>query len=67
MGINLDIDERLLRQAMKSSRTRIKRAVIEEGLRLLIQTRAQARIRRLRGKIRWYGNLHESHIGRSAE
>lgn len=67
MRINVDIDEHLMRQAMKSSRTRTKRAAIEEGLRLLIQTRAQASIRRLRGKIRWYGNLHELRIERSAD
>jgi Arc/MetJ family transcription regulator len=67
MRINVDIDELLMRQAMKSSRTRTKRAAIEEGLHLLIQTRAQATIRRLRGKILWYGNLHKSRIGRSAE
>jgi Arc/MetJ family transcription regulator len=63
MGINVDIDERLMRQAMKSSRARTKRAAVEEGLRLLIQTRAQASIRRLRGKIRWDGNLHKSRLG----
>jgi Arc/MetJ family transcription regulator len=63
MGINVDIDERLMRQAMKGSRARTKRAAVEEGLRLLIQTRAQASIRRLRGKIRWDGNLHKSRLG----
>jgi Arc/MetJ family transcription regulator len=63
MRINVDIDERLMRQAMKSSRARTKRAAVEEGLRLLIQTRAQASIRRLRGKIRWDGNLHKSRLG----
>jgi hypothetical protein len=34
-------------------------------LRLLVQTRAQTRIRRLRGKVRWRGNLHESHRARA--
>jgi len=67
MRINVDIDERLMRQAMKSSRARTKRAAVEEGLRLLIQTRAQASIRRLRGKIRWDGNLHKSRLGRFVE
>ena len=67
MRINVDIDERLMRQAMKSSRARTKRAAVEEGLRLLIQTRAQVSIRRLRGKIRWDGNLHKSRLGRFVE
>jgi Arc/MetJ family transcription regulator len=67
MRTNIDIDDRLMRQAMRSSRSRTKRAVVEEGLRLLIQTRAQATIRRLRGKIRWNGDLHKSRLARLAE
>jgi len=61
---NIDIDDRLMRQAMKSSRSRTKRAAVEAGLRLLVQTRAQANIRRLRGKIHWEGDLHRSRLGR---
>jgi Arc/MetJ family transcription regulator len=64
MRTNIDIDDRLMRQAMKSSRSRTKRAVVEAGLRLLVQTRAQANIRRLRGKIRWEGDLDKSRLGR---
>jgi Arc/MetJ family transcription regulator len=64
MRTNIDIDDRLMRQAMKSSRSRTKRAVVEAGLRLLVQTRAQVNIRRLRGKIRWEGDLDKSRLGR---
>jgi len=64
---NIDIDDRLMRQAMRSSRSRTKRATVEAGLRLLIQTRAQASIRRLRGKIRWDGDLRKSRLGRVQE
>jgi Arc/MetJ family transcription regulator len=67
MRTNIDIDDRLIRQAMRSSRSRTKRAAVEAGLRLLIQTRAQAGIRRLRGKIRWDGDLGMSRAGRIAE
>lgn len=67
MRTNIEIDNRLMRQAMRSSRSRTKRAAVEEGLRLLIQTRAQATIRRLRGKIRWDRDLHKSRRGRFAE
>ena len=67
MRTNIDIDDRLMRKAMRSSRSRTKRAAVEEGLRLLIQTRAQAGIRRLRGKIRWHGDLHKSRLGRFVE
>jgi Arc/MetJ family transcription regulator len=64
MRTNIDIDDRLMRQAMRSGRARTKRAAGEEGLRLLIQTRAQATIRRLRGKIRWHGDLQKSRLAR---
>jgi Arc/MetJ family transcription regulator len=64
---NIDIDDDLMRQAMRSSGARTKRAVVEEGLRLLIQTRGQASMRRLRGKVKWEGDLHQSRVGRVAK
>jgi Arc/MetJ family transcription regulator len=67
MRTNIDIDDRLMRQAMRSSRSRTKRAAVEEGLRLLIRTRGQATIRRLRGKVRWNGDLQNSRLTRFAE
>jgi Arc/MetJ family transcription regulator len=65
MRTNIEIDDQLMRQAMKSSGARTKRATVEAGLRLLVQVRAQAGIRRLRGKIKWEGNLDESRLGRN--
>ncbi len=64
MRTNIDIDDRLMQRAMRSSRSRTKRAAVEAGLRLLIQTRGQASIRRLRGKVRWDGDLKRSRLGR---
>ena len=67
MRTNIDIDDDLMRQAMRSSGARTKRAVVEEGLRLLIQTRGQATMRRLRGKLKWQGDLERSRLGRVAK
>lgn len=67
MRTNIDIDDGLMRQAMRSSGARTKRAVVEEGLRLLIQTRGQASMRRLRGKVKWEGDLERSRLGRVAK
>jgi Arc/MetJ family transcription regulator len=67
MRTNIEIDDRLMRRAMRSSGARTKRATVESGLRLLIQTRAQASIRRLRGKVQWRGDLNVSRIGRTSE
>lgn len=64
MRTNIDIDDTLMREAMRSSGARTKRAAVEEGLRLLIQTRRQGSVRRLRGAIPWEGDLEESRRGR---
>ena len=57
MRTNIVIDDQLMRAAMKAGRFRTKRAAVEAGLQLLSQVRAQARIKKLRGKIRWQGDL----------
>ena len=67
MRTNIDIDDDLMRQAMRSSGARTKRAAVEEGLRLLIQTRSQGSIRKLRGKVAWEGDLERSRAGRVAK
>jgi Arc/MetJ family transcription regulator len=67
MRTNIDIDDRLMRQAMRSSGARTKRAVVEEALRLLIQTSGQTSIRRLRGKVAWEGDLNASRLERIAK
>ena len=67
MRTNIDIDDDLMQQAMQSSGATTKRAVVEEGLRLLIQTRRQAGLRRLRGKVAWEGDLRASRLDRVAK
>jgi Arc/MetJ family transcription regulator len=67
MRTNIEIDDQLMRQAMRSSGATTKRATVEEGLRLLVETYGQTGIRRLRGKVRWDGNLEESRRGRVVE
>jgi Arc/MetJ family transcription regulator len=64
MRTNIEIDDELMRQAMRSSGARTKRAAVEAGLRLLVQTRGQASLRRLRGKVSWDGDLQTSRLER---
>ncbi len=66
MRTNIDIDDGLMREAMRASGEHTKRAVVEHALRLLVRTRGQARIRRLRGKVTWRGDLNESRTARGA-
>ena len=65
MRTNIDIDDRLMQEAMRRSGARTKRAAVEEALRLLIQTRRQAAVRRLRGNVPWEGDLAVSRLGRT--
>ena len=65
MRTNIDIDDRLMRQALRASGLTTKRAVVDEALKLLVQTRSQAGIRKLRGRIRWEGDLEASRTTRS--
>lgn len=65
MRTNIEIDDHLIHQAMRSSGVHTKKAAVEAGLQLLIKTRSQAAIRKLRGKVQWEGDLNESRLGRT--
>ena len=45
MRTNIDIDDKLMEQAMRSSGAPTKKAVVEEALRMLVRTQSQASIR----------------------
>jgi uncharacterized protein (DUF4415 family) len=55
MRTSIEIDDRLMREAMQCSGARTKKAAMETALRLLVKTQAQGSIRRLRGKVIWEG------------
>jgi Arc/MetJ family transcription regulator len=55
MRTNIEIDDKLMREAMAASGATTKKAAVEEGLRLLVQLKEQSRILELRGKIVWRG------------
>ncbi len=65
MRTNIDIDDGLMRQAMRLGGIDTKKATVEAALRLFIQTRSQVGMRRFRGKVKWEGNLEESRLGRN--
>jgi len=67
MRTNIDIDDELMALALRASKAATKRGVVEEALRLLIQTRSQAGVRRLRGKVAWQGDLDASRMERLAK
>ena len=64
MRTNIDIDDALLAQAMAAAGLSTKRATVEEGLRLLVRLREQAKaLAELKG-IGWEGDLDQMRQGR---
>ncbi|TVQ66063.1 MAG: type II toxin-antitoxin system VapB family antitoxin [Balneolaceae bacterium] len=59
MRTNIVIDDDLMEEAMKVSRIKTKKEAVREGLKLLIQRKKQERIRELRGKLSWNGDLEQ--------
>lgn len=57
MRTNVVIDDRLLADAMRYTGLPTKKAVIEEALCTLVRLKAQEQIRKLRGRLRWEGDL----------
>ncbi|MBN1833080.1 MAG: type II toxin-antitoxin system VapB family antitoxin [Deltaproteobacteria bacterium] len=59
MRTNIVIDDKLMNEAMTLSQLKTKKAVVETGLKLLIQMKKQEQIKGLRGKLKWDGDLDE--------
>jgi len=56
-----------MHKVTRSSKKRAKREAVEAEPRLLGRIRAQAKIRRLRGKVHWEGDLEVSRVGPQAQ
>ncbi|MFA5903586.1 MAG: type II toxin-antitoxin system VapB family antitoxin [Desulfobacula sp.] len=59
MRTNIVIDDALMNQALLASGYKTKKETVEEGLRLLIRLKNQAKIREFRGKLNWDGDLDQ--------
>ncbi|MGD9369017.1 MAG: type II toxin-antitoxin system VapB family antitoxin [Desulfobacteraceae bacterium] len=62
MRTNIVIDDKLMNEAMKLTRLKTKKAVVETGLKLLIQLKRQERLKSLRGKLKWDGDLEKMRL-----
>lgn len=67
MQAHIEIDDTLMSEAKRATGLDEERDVVEAALRLVVQVKAQERIRELRGQVDWQGNLEESRRGRSWE
>lgn len=59
MRTNIDIDEDLIQEAMRLSGNATKKATVEAALKQMVSLKKQERIRELRGKFQWEGDLDE--------
>jgi Arc/MetJ family transcription regulator len=57
MRTNIEIDDKLMKAALRFTGARTKREVVEQGLRTLVQLGRQVEVRKLRGKLEWAGDL----------
>ena len=62
MRTNIVIDDNLMAEAIKLSQLKTKKAVVETGLRLLIQIKKQEQIKSLRGKLKWDDDLEKMRL-----
>ena len=58
MRTNIEIDDKLMQQALRLTGLKTKREAVEAGLRTLLRLRQQEEIRRYRGKLDWQGDLN---------
>jgi Arc/MetJ family transcription regulator len=59
MRTNVEIGDDLMRDALRLTGLKTKRAVVEAGLRMLIRVKGQEKMLKLAGKVHWDGDLDE--------
>jgi Arc/MetJ family transcription regulator len=57
MRTNIVIDDKLMKDAFRTTGAKTKREAVELALRTLVQLGKQEKARQLRGKISWEGDL----------
>jgi Arc/MetJ family transcription regulator len=62
MRTNIVIDDKLMADALKATGLQTKKEAVEEGLKALIRLNKQADIRKLKGKLKWEGDLEDMRL-----
>jgi len=65
MRTNVEIDDRLMQEALRLTGAGTKREAVDLALRELVGRHRQLGILELRGRVRWEGDLEESRRGRT--
>jgi len=64
MRTNIVIDDKLMDDALKASGCSTKKEAVEQGLKLLLLRSQQQDVRKLRGSVKWEGDLDEMRGGK---
>lgn len=64
MRIDIVIDEKLMRDVLRTTGLKTKREAVEAGLRTLLRLKQQSEIRKFQGKLAWKGDLDEMRTDR---
>ncbi|MGD0799195.1 MAG: type II toxin-antitoxin system VapB family antitoxin [Acidobacteriaceae bacterium] len=67
MRTNIDINDKLLKKAMRHARTRTKKETVDHALKFFVKVKDQEGLKDLWGKVEWEGNLDESRLGRNVD
>lgn len=59
MRTNIDIDDKLMSDALQATGLKTKKDAVELGLRTLVKLHKQAEIKKFRGKMKWDGDLDD--------
>ena len=62
MRTNIEIDDKLMNEAIKVSGLKTKKETVELGLKTLIRLKKQENIKRFRGQLEWTGNIDDMRI-----
>ena len=61
---NIVMDEKLIKEGMKTTGIKTRRALVDYALRDLLRRESQKRILELKGKVHWEGYLSSMRKGR---
>ena len=59
MRTNIEIDDKLIKEAMKISKLKSKKELVNHALEELIRLHKREKMLSLFGKVKWEGNLDE--------
>ncbi len=59
MRTNIEIDDELIKEAMMLTGIKTKKGVVEKALANMVSLKKQEKIKQIRGKYQWEGDLDE--------